>query len=533
MLMKKMFFFAALAVSASLTAQAEEPETSSAVKTEYLKTLVDEQADATKGTTQLYSLEYTADGGLVLLSSYQTATADETGMRFDNATYPGATASKWGSREGDMTLTNMRNSFLAKIDSEGNTLWAKADTTGDYDLANTAIAVTADGGVIYADKFRTRKGVYMGFINMYDPTGNLVASNNMSFTNFDSIVVDGKNVKRKEAFSWTGVALSEDSFLYVAGAQADTLLPVWNDSIAPRQAWNTKGSMSSNCNTVILKYKPQYNQFQDLDYVGAVINSDELVYDRPTGFHYENGKLYVAGTYSNGTETGIFAARYDKDLRREYIQYHPINGALQFQQTKFVDGKIYVCGGLSKGAIVVGEDSLTTTGNSNHGLIYVMNMEDGAFVNAALRSAANNALNITVAAFPTETGVIAYNHETLNGISMALHYDKDLKLVSADTLATGGGSSTISVVGRSADGNRTAVGFRARTTADFHVLGETFNFASTTNWYSVIASLAEEEEMTGFETVEQSEKAVKFIHNGQLYIMYNGTKYNVQGSRVH
>lgn len=41
------------------------------------------------------------------------------------------------------------------------------------------------------------------------------------------------------------------------------------------------------------------------------------------------------------------------------------------------------------------------------------------------------------------------------------------------------------------------------------------------------------QETTGFETVEQSNKAVKFIHNGQLYIMYNGTKYNVQGSRVH
>lgn len=524
--MKKIFFLAALGLS--VMSQAATPE--------FMKTLIDEQADATKGQTQLYSLEYAADGSLYLLSSFQTASAEEVGMTFNGKTYQGATASKWGSRTGDMKYPNMRNSFLAKIDANGDLLWARADTTGDYDLANTAVAATADGGVIYADKFRTRKGVYMGFINVYDKNGNVVGSNNMSFTNYDSIVVDGKKVFRKEAFSWSGVALSEDSFVYVAGLQADTLLPVWNDSIFPRKAWNTKGSMSSNCNTVLLKYKAKFNQFQDLDYVGAVINSDELVYDRPLGLHYENGKLYVAGTYSNGTETGIYAARYDKNLTREYIQYHPISGSLQFQQTKFEDGKIFVCGGLSKGSITIGEKTLATTGNFNHGLIYVMKMEDGSVVDAAVRSAANNALNITVAAYPTKDGYVAYNHETLNGISMALNYDKDMTLVSSDTLATGGGSSTVSVVGRSADGDHTAVGLRARTTADFNVLGNTMNFADKTNWYSVLAVLntVGQKTPTGFETVQQEAngKAVKFIQNGQLYIMYEGKMYDVRGSRV-
>ncbi len=518
--MRKMFFLAALGLSAMVQA----------VELDYYKTLIDEQADATKGQTQLYALEYSTDGSLYLLSSYQTASAEEVGMNFNGSTYQGATASKWGSRAGDMKYSNLRNSFLAKIDANGDLLWARADTTGDYDLANTAVAATADGGVIYADKFRTRKGVYMGFINVYDKNGNVVGSNNMSFTNYDSIVVDGKKVFRKEAFSWAGVALSEDSFVYVAGAQADTLLPVWNDSIFPRKAWNTKGAMSSNCNTVILKYKAQYNQFHDLDYVGAVINSDELVYDRPLGLHYENGKLYVAGTYSNGTETGIYAARYDKNLNREYIQYHPVNGSLQFQQTKFEDGKIYVCGGLAKGSITVGDKTLATNGNFNHGLVYVMSMADGSVVDAAVYSAANNALNITIAAFVSNDGVVAYNYEF--GSLRALHYDKNMNLVSTDTLATGGGSSNVSVVGRSADGKKTAVGLRARTTADFNLLGETMNFADKTNWYSVLAVLntAGQKEDTGVENVQgENVQCTKFIKNGQLYIRYNGRTYNVLG----
>lgn len=517
--MKKIFFLAALGLSMIMQATGLD----------YYKTLVDEQNDATKGTTMLYALEYAADGSLYLLSSYQTSSADEVGMRFDGNAYQGGTASKWGSQQGEYKYSNMRNSFLAKLDTEGNLIWAKPDTTGDYDLAGTALAATADGGIIYADKFRGRKGNYMSYINLYDQNGNLVASDNIALT-IDSITVDGKKIARNDAFSWTGVLQDEDSFVYLAGYQADTLLPTRLDTVAPRNAWNYDGSKSDACNTVILKYKPQYNVFMDMDYEGAVINGDNLISDRPLGIHYENGKLYVAGTYKSETESGIYAACYTTQLEREYIVYHPISGSLQFQQTNFEDGKIFVCGGLSKGSITIGEKTMETQGNFNHGLIYVMNMADGSVANAAVRSAANDALNITVAAFPTDSGFIAYNHETLNGISVALHYDENMTLISTDTLATGGGSSTISAVGRSADRNRTAVGFRARTTTDFTMLGETFNFENVTNWYSVLAALSENGEPQAVENIETDEnKAVKFIRNGQLSIRCNGKVYNILG----
>ena len=500
----------------------------------YYKTLVDEITDATKAQTQLYSLDYAPDGSLYLLSSYQTASSEETGLLFDGNAYQGATASKWGSRTGEMKVTNMRNSFLAKLDAEGNLLWAKADTTGDYDLSNTAISVTNDGGLIYADKFRTRKGVYMSFFNVYSPSGELVASNNMSFTNFDSIEVDGKKVFRKEAFSWAGAAQDEDGYIYIAGLQGDTLLPTWNDSIAPRSAWNTKDNLSSNCNTVILKYQPANNQFKDLDYIGYAINSDELVFDRPLGLHYENGKLYVAGTYSNGTETGIYAARYNTNLEREYIRYHAVNGSLQFQQTKFVDGKIFVCGGLSKGSITMGDKTIATSGNFNHGLVYILNQEDGTALDFDVHPAANNALNITVAAYPTVDGYVAYNHETLNGLQMALHYDEDMTLVSVDTIGHGGGSSTVSVVGRNADGTKTMVGVRAQSKAPYYLLNEDAMQFTTTNWYSLIVELdTTDQTTTGIEaTPANTTKAEKILRNGQLLIRHNGTLYNALGGSI-
>ena len=517
-LMKKIFLFAAL----GLAVMAQGAELNS------IKTLVDVQADASKGATQIYSLEYAADGSLYLLNMYQTASAEETGLLFEGKAYQGATAAKWGSKTGEQKYSNMRNSFLAKLDAEGNVLWAKADTTGDYDLANSALALTADGGVIFADKFRTRKGVYMSFFNLYDANGALVATNNMSFTNYDSIEVDGKKVARKEAFSWSGAAQDEDGFVYIAGLQGDTLLPTWKDSIAPRKAWNTKGSLSSNCNTVILKYKPAYNAYMDLDYVGAVINNDELVYDKPLGLHYENGKLYVAGSYSkNGTESGIYAAAYNTNLEREFIQYHPIAGNLQFQQTKFADGKIFICGGLAKGSVTVGEKTLTAAGTMNNGLIYILDQATGAALDVALLGKEKE-LHITVAALPTDTGIIAYHYGPM-GTSVALNYNDNLELVSVDTLALGGGASTLTTVARNAEGNKTSIGLRAKTGSDFTVLdAEPLDF-TTTNWYCVIAELNSKGETQGIDDIQTGEKAVKFIQNGQLFIRHNGKTYNVLG----
>lgn len=516
--MKKFFLFAALGLS--VMAQA--------VELNYYKTLVDEQADATKGTVQLYNLEYAADGSIYGLAMYQTASANETGLHFAGNAYVGATASKWGSKPGELKVTNMRNSFLYKLDKDGELLWAKPDTTGDYDPSNSTIAVLSDGGVIYADKFRGRKGTYMSFFNMYNKDGQLVASNSMSFTNYDSIEVDGKMVKRKEAFSWAGAAQDENGFVFIAGLQGDTLVPTWSDSIAPRKAWNTKGSLSSNCNTVILKYKPQYNQFMDLDYVGAVINSDDLDYDRPTGMHYENGKLYMAGTYGKGTEKGIYAACYNTNLEREYIVYHPIEASLQFQQTKFEDGKIFVCGGIMKGGIKnAAGDSIKTVGNMYHGLVYILNQADGQFVDATLNSAKNNALNLSVAAYPTKEGYVVYNYEY--GTNTIINYDQNLQVVSKDTIATGGGSSTITCVGRTEDGKQTAVGFRSKASQAFNLQGNTIS-SDVTNWLCVVAAFNTQDKTEDIEDIVAEEgKAVKFIKNGQLLIRHNGRTYNVLG----
>ena len=139
--MKKVIFLAALGLS--VMAQAAEPG--------YFKTLVAEQADATKGQTQLYNLDYYADGSLLLLSSYSTASKDEVGLHFDGETYQGGTASK-------LSLQALTNAFMAKVDKEGTVLWTVPDTTYQFDLGGSVNMATKDGGAIFAQKMRNKKG---------------------------------------------------------------------------------------------------------------------------------------------------------------------------------------------------------------------------------------------------------------------------------------------------------------------------------------------------------------------------------------
>ena len=506
MYMRKIFFLAALGLS--VMAQA--------IELDYYKTLVDEQADASKGTSQLYNLEYYADGSLLVLASYQTTTQDETGLLFNGQAYTGATASRF-------SLTTTMNALLAKLDANGNTLWAVPDTTYYFDLSGSASATTADGGAIFAQKMKNKKGRFMTYLNVHNSTSYVTQSTLLTAS---YVKAEGMTKDPNDSYAWVGVAQDENGNVYLAGYQADTIFPTWQDTIPMRpNSWDGNSQQkSSNCNTIIIKFN------QNLQYIGATAYIDSLAYDHPVGLHYENGKLYVAGMYKNGDESGLYAAAYNTDLTQDFIQYHPITGSLQFQQTKFENGKIFVCGGLSKGSITIGEKTIATTGNFNHGFVYIMNQADGAAVDFDLHAAANNALNITVAAFPTDSGYVAYNHETLNGIQMALIYDENMNLVSADTIGQGGGSSTVSVVGRSAEGNKTAIGLRARSNAPYYLLNEPSMQFTTTNWYSVIAVLNTESQMSAVESVKtNSDKAVKFLENGQLVIMYNGTKYNVHG----
>ena len=509
--MRKIFFLAALGLS--VMAQA--------IELDYYKTLVDEQADASKGTSPLYNLEYYADGSLLVLASYQTTTQDETGLLFNGQAYTGATASRF-------SLTTTMNALLAKLDANGNTLWAVPDTTYYFDLSGSASATTVDGGAIFAQKMKNKKGRFMTYLNVHNNTSFVTHSTllSSSYVRTESMTADPN-----DSYAWAGVVEDENGYVYLAGYQADTIFPTWHDTIPMRpNAWNgNSGTKSSNCNTVILKF---FKNNGDLQYVDATSYVAGLTYDRPLGLHYENGKLYLAGTYKVGTESGLYAACYNTDLTQDFIVSHQITGNLQFQQTKFEDGKILVCGGLAKnGSITIGEKTVNASATAaNSGLIYVMDMLTGAAIDAAVHVPESNPLNITVAAFPTESGYVAYNHETLNGIQVALNYDENMNLVSADTIGLGGGSSTVSVVGRTADGNKTAVGLRARSNAPYYLLNEPSMQFTTTNWYSVIAVLNTESQMSAVETIKtNSDKAVKFIENGQLVIMYNGTKYNVHG----
>ena len=492
-----------------------------AIGLDYYQTLVTKQNAAPSGQSHVFDMHYYDDGNLLILANYQTDTTAGDGiLEFAGKTFDAALGNRKGNGGSRYRLKNYRNAIFAKLNNEGELLWSVVDSTFDYDLSASAIMPTKNGGAIFAEKGKDAEGRYWTYINVYSNTGQFLDGGYV-MADFEQKPFMTK--EPKDSYAWTGLVQDTVGNTYLVGYQAGDLIPrANNDTVRARTTtWDGEGSKKSSfANTVILKYD------KNMFFAGATSYIEGLKYDRPSGIHYENGKLYVAGVYGKENESGFYAARYNIDLELEDIQYHPVTGSINLQQTKFINGKIYICGGLGKnGSITIGDKTINTGDqNNNNGLIYIINQADGQAITAAVK---DDVFGLTIAAYPEEDGVVAYYYGPM-GKNIALHYDADMNLVSADTLATGGGLSIVTCVARKADGSQTAVGFRAKSDSEYDLLGIKMQ-PENTNWYSVVAVLSENGTM-GCETVKSEDgKAVKFIENGQLFIRYNGRKYNILG----
>ena len=491
-----------------------------AAELDYYQSLVTKQQAGNTGQSHVFGLDYYADGSLLVLANFQTdTTAGEGFMEFAGKTFGAAMGNRKGNGGSRYRLKNYRNAFFAKLDEQGEVQWAVVDSTFDFDVSASAIMATSNGGAIFAEKGKDAEGRYWTYINLYGSEGQFVDG---GYVMADMEQKDYMTKEPKDSYAWAGLVQDAEGNTYLVGYQAGDLIPRVNkDTVHARtREWDGDGSSKSKfANTVVLKYDG--NMF----FAGATKYIEGLVYDRPGGVHYEDGKLYVAGVYGKEEESGFYAARYNTDLELEDIQYHPVTGSIHLLQTKFVDGKIYICGGLGKnGSITIGDKTITTgTENNNNGLVFVINQADGQALAAAVK---DDVFGLTIAAYPEEDGVVAYYYGPM-GKNMALHYDADMQLIRQDTLATGGGLSITTCVARRADGSQTALGLRAQSSSPFDLLGNSMQ-PENTNWFSVVATLHEGEEQ-GMESVMSEDKTVKFIENGQLFIRHQGKVYNLFG----
>lgn len=492
-----------------------------AIGLDYYQTLVTKQDAAPAGQSHVFDMHYYDDGNLLILANYQTDTTAGDGiLEFAGKTFEAALGNRKGNGGSRYRLKSYRNAIFAKLNNEGELLWSVVDSTFDYDLAASAIMPTKNGGAIFAEKGKDAEGRYWTYINVYSNTGQFLDG---GYVLADYEQKPFMTKEPKDSYAWTGLVQDTLGNTYLVGYQAGDLIPrANNDTVRARTTtWDGEGSKKSSfANTVILKYD------KNMFFAGATNYIEGLVYDRPSGIHYENDKLYVTGVYKNATDSGFYAARYNINLELEDIQYHPVTGSIHLLQTKFVDGKIYICGGLGKnGSITIGDKTITTGDqNNNNGLIYVINQADGQALTAAVKG---DVFGLTIAAYPEEDGVVAYYYGPM-GKNMALHYDADMNLLKQDTIATGGGLSITTCVARTADGTQTAVGIRAQSSSEFDLFGIKMQ-PDNTNWFSVVATLSENGRMGGETIKADSDKAVKFIENGQLFIRYNDRVYNLLG----
>jgi hypothetical protein len=62
--------------------------------------------------------------------------------------------------------------------------------------------------------------------------------------------------------------------------------------------------------------------------------------------------------------------------------------------------------------------------------------------------------------------------------------------------------------------------------------GTSYSLYNGWGYFGIVVDFTTSEIPTGLNDIEDGVKAVKFIENGQLYIIKNGVKYNAQGAVV-
>jgi hypothetical protein len=73
-------------------------------------------------------------------------------------------------------------------------------------------------------------------VNVHDQTSYVTASNNIT-ASYEKTATMTKDPN--DSYAWAGLAQDEAKNVYLAGYQADTLYPTWQDTIAMRpNNWN-------------------------------------------------------------------------------------------------------------------------------------------------------------------------------------------------------------------------------------------------------------------------------------------------------
>jgi len=519
--------------------------------------------ETSKAQTNIQYAAYYADSSALVFGNYGSLYATDYGVLGEEQ-YPGA---EYGTESG-----YNKNFILAKLGKNGDVLWAVHSEDGDVSDSQSAVALTADGGVVMALKFRhscrnkqegvtsllykivdaagetfSREMEYPGaWINQpvlvrVDKFGNVTAVKDLWVSTEQAAKGDGLTT---DAFTFSAAVEDKNGNIYIAGSQSlDMRIDDVTITARPQPEWDGT-TTDARYNGFVLKLDA------DLGYLAHITGEGTIKNDKPVCMEYRRGKLYFSGSAKADEESAslslgdksvevkelsVVNACLSTDLTVNWLSATPIvrynnkQAIMQKQLLLSHDGNtLYLTGGL-QGAVVLNGDTIHSGGEQNStmndGYVFAFNTADGSLDNAAVYG--STTLNISQGAVDLGDSLYMYNYQF--GDIRQVAYDKQLTLGNIRSLATGGNMST--VVYTAARNGQIMLALRSKGGTDFTVFDETVNIPGT--WFNTLVAFhVDYNPPSTVADVTLTGNCTKQLRDGQLIIIRAGHIYNALGAQV-
>ena len=522
--MRKIFFIAALAISASLMAQ-ESINWYSAI----------ESNATTDGTTAvgnntLGSISAYADGSVVAAGSFASCQLTPAAASFLGKSFTGAPYTV------NMQTSN-NNIWVSKVNKAGQAQWLLHSTRGNGDAI--AIATPNGGALVFATTGHTDENaqaddktlVLMNGTSELLPITHTFVNKNVKYGALFAVAADGNSVtctgellNQGTTHDFTALNWSTDGSYYYLLVVIKKAVKFGETTLTPF----TGGSLA------VLKFD------QSGALLGSVLTDQVAMTSTTSNIACSSDKVYVGTVVAIDGLQSILMKTYSTDLT--LLRNDTIMGAKENNknvvQVKRVypsaDGKALYVAGAVNGGLKMGADTLHNVSGKLIGFVIKYDFESKLMTKAYMYGNGANISTITdMFAYKNELYAYGYDWQKKDGNGICM-IQLDANLAAMDTTGlflTSGSEATWNAV--EADGN---IVFAANVAKgkELKFAADNTKSVQTSTLSRILASVKLSDPVsTAIETVAPAAvKAQKIIRNGQVLIIRDGKTYNTLGARV-
>lgn len=523
MRMKKIFFFVALAISASMMAQ-ESINWFSAIESNATT-----DGSSVVGSNSLPSISAYADGSVVATATFASCQTTPATATWLEQSFVGAPFEVYMSQ-------NNSNVLVAKVNKAGEVQWLIHSDRGNGDAVAVA---TADGGaLVFATVKHTDSDAQGDHKNLQLLNGEdvLVAATH-DFVSKDfqfgelvkvgadgnSAVIAGELLNQGTSNDFAAVNWDTDGTNYYLLLIIKKEVKFGETTLTPFEG----GSLA------ILKFD------EDGQLLGNVLTDKLALTSSTSNLFCDGEKLYVGTVAAIDGVNSFLLKTYNADLnllRDDTIKGLVVNtkNVLQLKKVFVKDGAAFVAGAVN-GGIELADGNLENAANKNLAVVVKYDLAARKATNAYLHGAGIGQISDM---FMHEGGLYGFGYEMQKKDGNGIYFIQldPANVAAVDTVGlfiTSGTETTWNAV--EADGNIVLSANTAKN-LDLKFTADQSKSVKTTTMSRILASVtlkAPKPTPTAVESVEtKTVKAQKTVRNGQVLIIRDGKAYNVLGVQL-